>query len=79
MQHFEPVTIFGGVEGFKQTIKRDTNKLRLIQEHHIQMIYILDNKKYFSVCKNKAKSFINLAQFEEYIKNFRILVNGNKH
>jgi hypothetical protein len=70
IQHFEPVELFGGVDGYNKTVERDENKFKLVNKHKIEMIYILDSKKYLDICENKAKSFIDLKKFEHFLKNF---------
>jgi hypothetical protein len=39
-QHFEPVRIFGGVEGFEKQRNRDQLKLQLSKEQGVTLIYI---------------------------------------
>lgn len=41
-QHFKAVEFYGGEEGFKNTVERDTIKKRLCEEHGIQMLYYSD-------------------------------------
>lgn len=38
-QHYKPVEIFGGEQGFKNTQKRDKEKLQLCKQHNINLIY----------------------------------------
>lgn len=72
IQHFEPVELFGGVDGYNKTVERDENKFNLVNKHKIEMIYILDRQKYLDICENKAKSFIDLKKFEQFLKNLYI-------
>lgn len=39
VQHYEPVEIFGGEEGFRGVVERDERKLRLCAENGIRLIY----------------------------------------
>ena len=38
-QHYEPVDFFGGIEGFQDNIRRDTQKNNLSIKNHIRIIY----------------------------------------
>ena len=39
-QHFEPIDFFGGIIGFKNTKRRDAEKLQLSELHGVKLIYI---------------------------------------
>lgn len=39
-QHFEPIDIFGGVEGFEENKKRDAKKAEISKKNGIKLIYI---------------------------------------
>lgn len=39
IQHFEAVDYFGGEDGFKYSIDRDQNKLKLCEEHNLKVLY----------------------------------------
>ena len=43
-QHFSPVNIFGGIEGFKRTAKRDQEKYELCKKNNIKLYYFDFNK-----------------------------------
>ena len=46
-QHFEPKDFFGGKKEFEKQIKRDAKKLKKCLSNNIEIIYVVDNKKYF--------------------------------
>lgn len=54
-QHYEPVEIFGGEEGFKNTVKRDQKKLEVCQQNGVKIAYIKYNEKF---TLNNIKSII---------------------
>ena len=39
LQHFQPVDIFDGIEGFKKTIMRDKIKRELCEKHGVRLLY----------------------------------------
>ena len=39
IQHYEPVSVFGGEEGFKKTLLRDKRKLELANKNGIRLLY----------------------------------------
>ena len=55
-QHYEPITFFGGEEGFQKTIQRDKRKLKLSKENGIRLLYW------------KYTTEINEASFKKFIK-----------
>ena len=38
-QHYEPISFFGGQEGFRRTVARDQKKLKLCEENGLHLIY----------------------------------------
>ena len=46
-QHFEPKDFFGGKKEFEKQLKRDAKKLKKCLSNNIEIIYVIDNKKYF--------------------------------
>ena len=46
-QHFEPKDFFGGKKEFEKQLKRDAKKLKKCLSNNIEIIYVVDNKKYF--------------------------------
>lgn len=54
-QHYEPVDIFGGIDGFEQTIKRDKQKRVVSAEH---LVKVIDWKYDIPVDSNTVHSFI---------------------
>ena len=44
IQHFKPLKIFGGEEGFKSQIKRDELKKKLSEENGIKLLYFAKSK-----------------------------------
>ena len=46
IQHFEPKDFFGGDNGLAEILKRDNRKLKKCLSNNIEMIYVVDNKKY---------------------------------
>ena len=57
-QHYEPVEIFGGEKGFRDTVERDKKKYRLCRENGINIAYVKYNEK-FTV--NNIKNIIDEA------------------
>lgn len=43
IQHFKPVDIFGGEEGFKKTVERDKRKKDLCDKNGCTLIYVTEN------------------------------------
>ena len=39
IQHYQPVEIFGGIEGYNQTTERDARKSVLCQKNGVKVIY----------------------------------------
>lgn len=56
-QHYEPVTFFGGDEGYKKTVERDKRKEVLYKKNNINLI------------KWKYDEVINVQKLREKIKN----------
>ena len=59
-QHFEPVDIFGGEEGFKRTVERDKEKLLKSKKNGITVLFIsykdkLDEDSLYSRVKKHLK------------------------
>lgn len=60
-QHFEPDRHFGGKDGFKTTIARDTAKYNLCKEHGLRVLYYNDSGDYDTFLGEKViKSIDNL-------------------
>ena len=47
IQHFEPKDFFGGNNGLAVIAERDNRKLKKCLSNNIEMIYVVDNEKYF--------------------------------
>lgn len=39
IQHYKPIKVFGGVEGFENTVKRDKKKRQLCEEHNLKLLF----------------------------------------
>lgn len=39
IQHFKPINLFGGENGFQNTKERDIQKKKLCEEHGIKILY----------------------------------------
>ncbi len=59
IQHFEPKDFFGGDDGFSEIVKRDNRKLKKCLNNNIEMIYVVDNEKFF----DKKYHFDNVEPF----------------
>lgn len=59
-QHFEPVDIFGGEEGFKKTVERDKEKLRKSKENGVTVLFIS--------CKDKIDEDSLYRRVKKYLK-----------
>lgn len=44
LQHFKPVTVFGGVKGFSKQQERDNRKVQLCKENDIRILYFTHEK-----------------------------------
>ena len=60
-QHYEPVTFFGGDEGYKKTMERDKRKEGLCKKNNINLI------------KWKYDEVINVQKLREKIKNIKVI------
>ena len=56
IQHFQPVEIFGGVEGFKKTVERDKRKAILCKNNNVILLYWKYDE---SIRKDKLMAMIN--------------------
>ena len=69
-QHYEPVEIFGGEEGFLETLRRDKEKYELCKNNGIKIAYIKYNEKFtIDNIKSIIDEVINNDFSEEYIDN----------
>lgn len=50
IQHFKPIDYFGGTKAFNETINRDVEKYKSLNENKLNLIYIINkrNKKYLN-------------------------------
>ena len=39
IQHYKPIKVFGGVEGFENTVRRDKKKKKLCEEHNLKLLF----------------------------------------
>ena len=42
IQHFKPIEVFGGVEGYEKTVERDNRKKQLCEENNCKLIYVIE-------------------------------------
>lgn len=79
IQHFESKDFFGGDNGLAEIVKRDNIKLKKCLSKNIEMIYVIDNEKYF---KNKYHFDIvppfsgNVNYKITHINNFENLITN---
>lgn len=70
-QHFEPVECFGGVTGFKQTIKWDEEKYYNCKKHGVEILYVSYEKNlplnYFGIIYSDNNELLN--EIKRYDKN----------
>jgi hypothetical protein len=59
-QHYRPVALFGGEDGFKKTQERDRVKLRLCREHGVKIVYF-SHKEELSQSKVERKLIRELS------------------
>lgn len=67
IQHFKPITIFGGDKEFEKRIKLDEEKYRLCEENGVRMVYVakpsdmklIDESKINSIYKNGIIQEVN--------------------
>lgn len=64
-QHYEPYDLFGGQKEYENTVKRDTIKKKLCEEHNIPILYFADRKYEKNLITNKKKL---LQEIKEYGK-----------
>ena len=79
IQHFEPKDFFGGHDGLEVIVKRDNIKLKKCLAHNINMIYVIDNEKYFDkkyhlenvvpFSDNLSYKIIHLNDFKKYLNH----------
>lgn len=77
IQHFEPKDFFGGYNGLSEIVKRDNRKLKKCLSNNIEMIYVIDNEKYFEkkyhfdvvepFSGNVNYKIMHIYNFENYI------------
>lgn len=58
-QHFEPIEIFGGEEGYKKTVERDKRKAKLCKNFGCKLIYVLPDYDIDKVLKQIDKHLID--------------------
>ena len=46
IQHYEPVDFFGGIEGFKETVRRDDKKRKLCLKNNVKLIEVKEGYDY---------------------------------
>ena len=70
-QHFEPVDCFGGINGYKDTIKWDEEKHYLCKKHGIKILYVSYEKhlplNYFDTIYRNNNDVLN--EIKRYDKN----------
>ena len=64
IQHFQPVSRFGGEKGYLESIERDTRKNRICSENNLRLIYFTYNKNH--VTENYM--FDVITNFDDLIK-----------
>jgi len=72
IQHFEPKDFFGGDNGLSEIVERDNKKLKKCLNENIEMIYVVDNEKYF----DKKYHFASVQPFSGNV-NYKILHINN--
>lgn len=68
IQHFEPKAFFGGDNGLSEIVERDNKKLKKCLNKNLEMIYVVDNEKYF----DKKYHFDVVEPFSDNV-SYRIL------
>lgn len=79
IQHFEPKDFFGGDKGLSKIVERDNRKLKKCLSNNLEMIYVIDNEKYFdnkyhfnvtdSFSENIKYRVVTIDSFENYLKH----------
>lgn len=79
IQHFEPKDFFGGDNGLAEIVKRDNKKLTKCLNNNIEMLYVIDNEKYFDnkyhfdtvepFSDNVRYKIIHLKHFEDHLNH----------
>lgn len=72
IQHFEPKDFFGGDKGLSEIVERDSKKLKKCLNKNLEMIYVVDNEKYF----DRKYHFDNVQPFSGNV-NYKILHINN--
>lgn len=77
IQHFEPKDFFGGGKGLVEIVNRDNRKLKKCLSNNLEMIYVIDNEKYFEkkyhfdvvepFSDNVNYKIIHIDNFENYL------------
>jgi len=83
VQHFEPKDFFGGKKEFEKQLKRDAKKLKKCLSNNIEMIYVVDNEKYFEkkyhldivepFSGNVSYKIIHLNNFSKIINDLKFI------
>ena len=66
IQHFKPISLFGGETEFNKIIDRDKQKKKLCKENNVQLLYFCDKK-------------INANEFDNYFYSAVELINHIKN
>ena len=72
-QHFKPIKHFGGKNGYDKRILLDENKQKLLNEHNIQIYYIIP-QKYYNIALTNLKHIYNKENsliFEKILKSHK--------
>ena len=62
IQHFEPISVFGGLDGFAKTVERDDVKFKLSQENGVKVLYFsnLDIEYRYEIINNLDVLYENI-------------------
>ena len=72
IQHFESKDFFGGHNGLSEIVERDNRKLKKCLNENLEMIYVVDNEKYF----DRKYHFDTVKPFSDNV-NYKILLINN--
>lgn len=75
IQHFKPLKVFNGYDGFNDYLYRDELKYKLCKEHNIDIIYYFPKSylQYNNTFYKDKKCFHNIKDLRKYLMNFVIL------
>ena len=67
-QHFESISVFGGMKTLQECQQRDNQKKQLCKDNNIKLVYFLD-KKYIKFLDEDDIYFTNIEDLITYIQN----------